>query len=147
MASDPELRMHQEWIGFVQPVGLVVSPTALLAAQAHVNRNIAPKQQVLLSLARKAKLATGEDEQREEQSVIPSFPQFCSQFLEWEPSDLVGYQEGSELPETLQVALVEYGETLKPTYGVPDPDQAGKWLLLIDILDAGTDFDAAQKES
>src|SRR5712692_5081431 len=98
MASDPELRWHQEWIGFVQPVGLVVSPTPLVAAQAHVNRNIAPRQQVLLSLARKEKLATGLDGRREDQSVIPSFPEFCSHFLEWEPSDLVGYQEGSELP-------------------------------------------------
>ena len=34
MANDPELLAHQEWLGYVQPVGLVVSPPALLAAQA-----------------------------------------------------------------------------------------------------------------
>ena len=25
MAQDPEYRAHQEWLGYVQPVGLVVS--------------------------------------------------------------------------------------------------------------------------
>jgi len=52
MATDPEYRWHQEWIGFLQPEGLVVSPPALCAAQAHVNRNIAPVQQVLIDLVR-----------------------------------------------------------------------------------------------
>ena len=34
MAKDPEQLAHQEWLGYVQPVGLVVSIPALLAAQA-----------------------------------------------------------------------------------------------------------------
>ncbi len=42
MAKDPEQLAHQQWLGYVQPVGLVVSIPALLAADAHVNRNIAP---------------------------------------------------------------------------------------------------------
>src|SRR6516164_8569382 len=33
MARDPETLAHQEWLGYVQPVGLVVSIPALLAAQ------------------------------------------------------------------------------------------------------------------
>lgn len=40
MAIDPELEVHKEWLGNLQPVGLVVSPPALLQAQAHVNTNI-----------------------------------------------------------------------------------------------------------
>ena len=40
MAYDPTLRDHQLWLGYLQPVGLVVSPPALLAAQAYLNRNI-----------------------------------------------------------------------------------------------------------
>jgi hypothetical protein len=32
MARDPEAIAHQEWLGYVQPVGLVVSIPALLAA-------------------------------------------------------------------------------------------------------------------
>jgi hypothetical protein len=29
MAQDPELIRHKEWVGFLQPVGLVVSPPGL----------------------------------------------------------------------------------------------------------------------
>ena len=34
MATDPALRIHVDWLGYVQPVGLVVSPPALI--NAHV---------------------------------------------------------------------------------------------------------------
>ena len=40
---------HLEWIGYVQPVGLVVSATALLECQAYVDRNIFEPQQALLA--------------------------------------------------------------------------------------------------
>ena len=49
MARDPETLAHQEWLGYVQQTGLVVSIPALLAAQAFVNRNIAPDQQRFLA--------------------------------------------------------------------------------------------------
>ena len=49
MAHDPEHLAHLEWLGYVQPVGVVVSIPALLAAQAQINRHIAPDQQRLLA--------------------------------------------------------------------------------------------------
>jgi hypothetical protein len=145
MATDPEYRWHQEWIGFLQPEGLVVSPPALCAAQAHVNRNIAPVQQVLIDLVRIEKTSAGPDRRRVEQSVIPDMCEFCVKFLEWQPSDLTGTQGQAEIPESLQVGLAEYGETLKPNYAVPDPDNNGKWLLLIETVETGTDLDATEK--
>ena len=48
MARDPETLSHVEWLGYVQPVGLVVSIPALLSAQAHINRNITPDHQRFL---------------------------------------------------------------------------------------------------
>jgi hypothetical protein len=39
---------HQDWLGYVQPRGLVVSTPALLAARAYVHRNIAPDHTRLL---------------------------------------------------------------------------------------------------
>lgn len=39
MAKDPELQAHLEWIGYVQPVGLVVSAPALIGGQAQINRD------------------------------------------------------------------------------------------------------------
>jgi hypothetical protein len=51
MSQDPELRAHQEWLGFLQPAGLVVSPAALRDAQAFVNKNIFREQETLRRLA------------------------------------------------------------------------------------------------
>ena len=43
MAKDPEILAHLEWLGFVQPVGLVVSIPALTQAQAYVNKNVSAR--------------------------------------------------------------------------------------------------------
>src|SRR5215471_19182938 len=101
MAHDPEQIAHKEWLGYVQPVGLVVSPPALLAAQAHVNRNIVPQQEILKSLVRLKKLAVDSDGHREEVPAIPDLPEFCLKFFGWEHADLVGSPGAGELPESL----------------------------------------------
>ena len=44
---DPEREAHKSWLGLVQPVGLVVSPPALLKAQVLLDKNVVPIQQVL----------------------------------------------------------------------------------------------------
>lgn len=145
MSIDPEYRWHLEWLGFLQPEGLVVSPPALCAAQAHVNRNIAPTQQVLIDLVRTEKVSAGHDRRRAEQAVIPDLCDFCVRFLGWQQSDILGATQESQIPEALHVGLSEYGETLRPDYAVPDPDNQGKWVLLIKTVETGADFDAAEK--
>ena len=50
MARDPELIAHQEWLGYLQPVGLVVSPPALAAAGAYPTKNIIPDHARFLDL-------------------------------------------------------------------------------------------------
>src|SRR5262245_20545985 len=119
MADAPELRAHKEWLGYVQPVGLVVSPPALLAAQAYVNRNIIAEQQILLGL-------TADSGDRR---TIGDLPQLCVQLFGWEKTDLAGAPGGPELPGDLAVSLPEYGDVLRPTYAVPDPDHDGAWLM------------------
>ena len=37
-AIDPELKTHQEWLGYLQPVGLVVAPAAMVDAGLVVTR-------------------------------------------------------------------------------------------------------------
>ncbi|HEV3004571.1 MAG TPA: type IIL restriction-modification enzyme MmeI, partial [Pirellulales bacterium] len=108
---DPETFAHLEWLGYVQPVGLVVSVPALLQAQAYVNRNIAPDQQRFL--------ATLPRDQRDEPiPEIRDFPAFAQVVLGWEPGDLAGMPGGEALPTSLEVAVPEYSETLRPTYAV-----------------------------
>ncbi|GEM_PF-2304951 len=130
MPRDPEQLAHLEWLGYVQPVGLVVSIPALLAAQAHVNRNIAPPHQRFLACLPRDK----------SEQVIPEirdFADFTQAVLGWEPGDLVELSVvGCQLSETLrafEVVLPEYHETLRPSYVVRDAVQTDGWHDLVEL--------------
>jgi hypothetical protein len=132
MAQESEYRAHQEWLGYVQPVGLVVSIPALLSAQAYINRNIAAEHQKFL-----AQLATGK--RGEILPQIPDLAAFTQQVLSWELGDL------AEAPDDLAVVLDAYGEVLRPTFAVKEPqpkDPERPWLALVKQYPLGTDLDA-----
>jgi hypothetical protein len=137
-AEREQLRRQRDWLGLLQPEGLVVSPHALVQAQAVLDDNVGPRQQVLRDLAQR-----GDDEP----PCLDDAPRFFFELLGWQPGDLAGGPGGPELPRTLDVALVEYGETLAPSYAVPDPDRPGAWLLLIQVLARTTALDALPEAS
>jgi hypothetical protein len=161
MARNPELIAHQEWLGYVQPVGLVVSTPALLAAQAYINKNIIPEHQRFLECVEPIILHHEAYEEREEKNenlralralrgedtamTVADFPRFLQEVLDWQAADLIG--DGRL--ESLEVVLPEYGETLRPTYAVrevePDDAQGNPWLMLIQTLRTGVDLDALSK--
>ncbi|PHJ57236.1 N-6 DNA methylase [Nostoc linckia z18] len=126
MAIDPEITRHKEWLGFLQPVGLVVSPPALVKAQAVVNRNVVDLQQSLLAAV-------------DEDGLIADFPAFTVNVLGWAESDLV-----KPSPE-YEIALPDYSEILAPTYIVPDPD-SDKPQILVQIISPGTELDVVAPE-
>ena len=136
MANDQELRAHQEWLGYLQPVGLVVSPPALHAAQAYVNRGEFVRLQATL-----ADLVDPGPP-----PCINDFPGFCRTLLGWSDEHLAGAPDGPTLPESLDVSLPEYGEVLSPTYAVPDGDKDGQWLMLVQALPRTVDLDAVEKD-
>lgn len=131
MARDPEVLAHQEWIGYVQPVGLLVSIPALLAAQANVGKvSPAEHQQWVATLPH-----TKDDEPKPHIADLQSFVQT---FLGWLPTDLI------EPPPGLEVVLTSFNETLRPSLVVPyfkpkNPDRP--WQMLVQCLPAGADFD------
>ncbi|MDZ8052479.1 MAG: DNA methyltransferase [Aulosira sp. ZfuCHP01] len=135
MANDPEIRLHKEWLGFLQPVGLVVSPPALSAAQAVVNRNVVELQQTLATVARREPLS---GDIGKEIFGIDDFPAFTINVLGWQAEDLV------VSPESLAIALPDYNEVLTPTYALPDPN--GSWMMLVRVLPDGTELDNAGAE-
>jgi hypothetical protein len=139
MARDPEIQTHLEWLGYLQPVGLVVSPPALVAAQAF------PAKNIILDHARFLEIVEEVMVEDDPQPVIREFPRFATHVLGWEPADLVGTAEGGPLPEALEVALPEYHETLRPSYAVPDVDKGPcgepKWLMLVQRVELGVDLD------
>src|SRR5215831_12523268 len=101
MPKDPELLTHLEWLGYLQPVGLVVSPPALVAAQAFPAKNIIPSHSRFLEIVEQ-RVLDGETDPR---PVVQDLPRFATQILGWEPRDVVGTNEGGPVPETLEVAL------------------------------------------
>lgn len=137
MPKDPELLAHLEWLGYLQPVGLVVSPPGLLDGQAHVNRNVAAEQQRFLACVRE--LPVGKSEPA---PVVTDFPAMARDVLGWQESDLV------KPPDDLSVVLPNENETLRPTFAVreyqsPGADASGspQWLMLVEILPVGTPLD------
>ncbi len=143
MAIDSEIRVHQEWLGYLQPVGLVVSPPALGAAQAFPNKNIIPDHARFLNIVDAVKLP-GQDDPV---AAIGDLPRFCAEILGWSREELVGTEEGGPLPDSLEVTLPEYNETLRPTFAVREPvaDAKGEqpWMMLIQEVATGLDLDDA----
>jgi len=142
MPRSPEELAHQEWLGYVQPVGLVVSTPALLEAQCHVDRNIAPDQNRFLNFLPR-------DAQGQIIPQIHDLPEFVRQILGWEDQDLIRVPQLEPLTDELlplEVVLPQYQETLRPSYAVPEfrPDP-GKtpWLALVQEISADLDLDEA----
>lgn len=138
MAKDPEIYAHQEWLGYVQPVGLVVSIPALLSARAYINRNFAPDHRRFLE-------ALPADKDGEPIAEIRDFPGFAKAVFGWNADDLYGSAGALDLPSSLEVALPEYNETLRPTYALRDFEPSGpahELLMLIQEFSLGTDLDS-----
>src|SRR4051794_25848786 len=123
MARDPKdeiIRRHRQWIGYLQPVGLVVSPPALASAQATVG-DLAPEKHARF-LEHLHDVPVGG---REPASAVNDLGALLTDpaLFGWRPADLVPADDPQAA--ALEVVLPEYHETLKPTFAVPDPD--GGW--------------------
>lgn len=135
MAQDLDILKHQEWLGLLQPVGLVVSPPALIKAQAVIDRaKLVDLQERLQGVISTEAIPRHGDDGI---AWLENFPAFTQKVLDWMPEDVVA---AADLPDSLSAVLPSYGETLRPTYGVKDPD-SGEWILLIQELAPGLPLD------
>lgn len=142
---DPAIRAHLEWLGFVQPTGLVVSAPALVRAGAILERNDMEGQRLL----REAVEERVFDVNREPEPWLPDFETFAKRVLGWSFS-AKGYAGAPEspIPEQLEVALPEYHETLRPDFAVRELEpQEGvtPWQLLVCTLEPGEDLDLVKR--
>ena len=139
----PDTRAHLEWLGFIQPNGLVVSAPALVKAGAVLNRQDAEGQSRLAGCLRERTL----DPARGPEPCIRDFRELAASVLDWGFSAR-GYAGTADapIPPELEVPLPDYGETLRPDFAVRERDPrsgASPWQLLVQVLDAGRDFDVA----
>ncbi len=137
----PYVRDHLEWLGFIQPTGLVVSAHALEQAGAILNRRDIEGQRRLEECVEMSAPAPGE----EPVPFLLDFETFARRVLDWGfgPAGYAGGDAGPVPPE-LELALPEYGETLRPAFAVRERDPRGDrppWQLLVSVLESGTDPD------
>ena len=138
---DPNTRAHLEWLGFIQPNGLVVSAPALVKAGAILNRQDAEGQSRLLGCVDERVL----DPARGPEPCLPDFGAFASDVLGWgfSPRGYAGTAE-TPIPAELEVPLPDYGLTLRPDFAVRERDPRDgepPWQLLVQVLEAGQSFD------
>ena len=120
-APDPNTRAHLEWLGFIQPNGLVVSAPALAKAGAILNRQDTEGQSRLLGCIRERAF----DPARGPEPCIADFREFAATVLDWgfSPRGYAGTEE-APIPAELELALPDYGETLRPDFAVRERNPA-----------------------
>ncbi len=122
---------HQEWLGFVQPVGLVVSPNVMVDAQVVPDRNIAGRQREFrVLLEENGNGATA-------RSCAPDLRRVFLDYLGWEEGDLL---DATGHLDELEIAIPELQVELSPTWAVPT-DEDTAWTMLIRKEDSGADLD------
>jgi hypothetical protein len=140
--KDESLRKHKDWLGYIQPVGLVVSPPALVDADCHVNTDVAAEYQRFVASTR-PQIVVGRPD------TVPVLKDHKALLLDvfgWQPGDLVPADDSRAAD--LVVPLPEYGETLRPTYAVLEDAKAAapRWLMLIQELPLGTALDSSHDD-
>jgi hypothetical protein len=143
---DPQVEAHQEWIGFVKPTGLVVSPHALVRAGAILDRRDLEGQRLLRACTVEREF----DPRKGPAPWLPDFGAFAMKILDWNfsPKAYAGTDE-FPIPAELEVPLVDYGETLRPDFAVRElepQDGRSPWQLLVRVLDPGQDPDHVVRE-
>ena len=124
----PGPHTHEQWLGLVQPVGLVVAPAVLSALQLFPNQStpyLSARQRQLEGLLEEVEGPGGQP-----LAVVPSFALLSTDLLDWGDADLVAAAELQAVPE---VVLAEYGETLRPSHGVPKFEGEGLQALVLDL--------------
>ena len=143
---DPQILRHLEWIGFVQPRGLVVSAPALVRAGAILDRQDADGQRRLSDCVKKKVFR----QDGEPEPWLPEFETFARTVLEWSfsPKGYAGTTE-NPIPDELRVTTAD-GETLAPDFAVVErssEEGESDWQLLVQVLEPGQAFDEEVKGS
>jgi hypothetical protein len=140
MAKSPEELAHQEWLGYVQPVGLIVSIPAMLEAQCYVNKNIMTEHAQFLNC-----LPRGQGDERIPE--LRDLAEFTRKVLGWEAEDLREIPARVPLAAdmaALEVILPQYNETLRPTCAVPafkPTEGQNPWTMLLQEVPTGCNLD------
>ena len=133
-SSEKDIFAHQEWLGFVQPIGVVVAPTVMVDAQVVLDSHITPRRRELCDLLEEIEGSTV-------RRRAPNVREIFTRYLGWEDGDLV---DATMHRETLERSLPELGVVLSATWAVPTADGADNtWMMLVRVEEDAVDLDKA----
>ncbi len=127
MAENPVFQAHQQWIGLLQPEGLVVSATALTESDIPLPSDAS----TLTALQAKLEglLFEAKDKYGEEVPALPAFEILATRFLEW-PAESFAWDHGTrKVPSDLSIHIPAFQVTLSPTHVLYGEDD--KPLILV----------------
>lgn len=120
---------NEEWLGHVQPVGLVIAPVVLKAY------DLVPEQQTRADTeAVKPHLS-----QTDSGPALLDPWAFFADILGWRPSRVAGSPGGAPIADELVLRIEESDIEIAPHWAVADPE--GGWQMLVRIEAAGVDPD------
>ena len=122
-ATDPDA----EWIGNVQPVGLVLASTVLARYGLNPAKQTRADSEAVRDLL-------SDDNQG---PALPDPWAFFVQVLGWRAAQVAGAPGGPVLPEDLSVRVEEGNTELTPHWAVADPEKG--WQILVRIEGPGVD--------
>jgi hypothetical protein len=125
--------LNEEWLGHVQPVGLVVASVVLLRL------GLNPQAQTRAdSEEARALITATEDAPSVKEACAPALSDpwaFFEKILDWRAARVAGAPGGPGLPAELSLQVDESDTEIVPTWAVADPD--GGWQMLVRIQAAG----------
>ncbi|WP_025660143.1 DNA methyltransferase [Rhizobium sp. IBUN] len=120
---------NEEWLGHVQPVGLVVAPVVLKAYE------LVPEQQTRSDTeAIKPHLSL-----RDSGPTLLDPWAFFADILGWRPGRVAGSPGGAPIPDDLVLRIEESDIEIAPHWAVADPE--GGWQMLVRVEATGVDPD------
>jgi hypothetical protein len=130
--TDPELQAHKEWLGYLQPRGLVVAPAAMWEAGwvlEESGKELLERQEQFREALHP--LGHEEDDEDDQPRGFRQLEALLVEQLSWDANDL---QRDEPTLQTWTRDLPELGETLQPTAVVRGFGSDDKPQLLIQEL-------------
>ena len=130
---------NQEWLGFVQPVGLVVAPTVLAHEQLTPDRNFAQRQRDFREFTEEV----GEGVALRHR--VRDLKELFVSWLDWEDEDFV---RADTHRDQIEISLPELNVVLSATWVVQSPAiSETNWMMLIRQEESGSDLDKTPESS
>ncbi len=126
----PALDPNLEWLGHVQPVGLVVAPAVLK------RHELVPEEQTLAD----SEDVAGHLSPNDNGPALPGPWAFFAEILGWRPAQVAGAPSGPAIPDDLSAWVSESETQLAPSWTVSAPE--GGWQLLVRLEPPGIAADA-----